>query len=133
MTRFCDNGDGTVTDSTTSLQWQRETDEVTRDYKLAEDYVHKLELGGHGDWRLPEKEELTDLALVENKQLEKVFPNLKRERYWANTKAQDLHWAENPKRIAYTVDFDPESGNYGKAIAYYNAFNYYVRAVRKAW
>ena len=132
MIRFRDNGDGTVTDNTTGLQWQREDDEVERDYKHAEGYVRKLDLGGHHDWRLPEKEELMDLAGIGHRQLQKVFPNLKAERYWAKTRAEDLYWAENPKRIAYTVDFDPESGNYGQAITYFRVYEYYVRAIREA-
>jgi len=132
MPRFRDNGDGTVTDNMTDLQWQREDDGVKRDYKHAERYVRQLNLGGHRDWHLPEKEELTDLAELGYKGIKKAFPNLKAERYWAKTSAEDLYWAENPGRIAYTVDFDPESGNYGQAITYFRAYEYYVRAVREA-
>jgi len=63
--RYTDNGDGTLTDSVTGLMWQEsygyaETGNYVTWYD-AEHYVEGLnlkQLGGHTDWRLPNKLEL---------------------------------------------------------------------------
>jgi hypothetical protein len=55
-----DNGDGTVTDSSTGLMWQK-TPECRTDWNSAIVYVRELSLGGHSDWRLPRIEELEGL------------------------------------------------------------------------
>jgi len=127
---FYDNRDGTVIETATRLQWQTNPDGVERNYDDAVEYVGKLDLGGHKDWRLPEKEELIGLTEVGYAHLQNVFSSWKAERYWANTKAVDLYWAEDPARIAYVVDFDPKSSNYGRAITYFRTYKYNVCAVR---
>lgn len=129
-TRFVDNGDGTVTDNMTGLIWQKEDDGKERNYKEALGYCESLNLGGYDDWRLPRKEELIKLAESGYEDLKRVFPNIKAERYWAKTSHEELYWAENPDKIAYTVDFDPDSSNYGAAITYFRSYEYYIRAVR---
>ncbi|GAI50960.1 unnamed protein product, partial [marine sediment metagenome] len=43
---------------------------------------------------------------------------------------EELYWAQNPDKIAYTVDFDPGSTNYGSDVTYFRTYDYYVRAVR---
>jgi hypothetical protein len=66
--RYTDNGDGTLTDSATGLMWQEsygyaETGNYVTWYD-AEHYVEGLnlkQLGGHTDWRLPNKLELQSL------------------------------------------------------------------------
>ena len=63
-----DNGDGTVTDSETSLMWKQndayqDTSRWTNWYE-AEDYIHELNLkkfAGHEDWRMPTLEEAEGL------------------------------------------------------------------------
>ncbi len=54
---FTDNGDGTVTDNNTGLQWQK-SDGGEMTVENAASYVKTLSLGGHGDWRLPTNREL---------------------------------------------------------------------------
>jgi hypothetical protein len=130
--RFIDNGDETVTDTLTDLRWQKKDDGIERNYKDAKRYTKELRLAGYHDWRLPQKEELIELAKVGYKTLEQVFPNIKAERYWANTTRRELDWAQNPDKIAYTVDFDPKSANYATNVTYFRSYDYYVRAVRKA-
>jgi hypothetical protein len=129
--KFIDNGDETVTDAATGLQWQKQDDGVERNYKDAQRYTRGLHLAGYNDWRLPQKEELMDLAKAGYKTLKQVFPNIKAERYWAKTSRKELQWAQNPDKIAYTVDFDPNA-NYGADVTYFRSYDYYVRAVRKA-
>lgn len=128
--RLVDNKDGTVTDQLTGLLWQRAEDGTGRYYEEALTYCQSLDLAAHHDWRLPRKEELAELATVGFETLKKVFPDLNKERYWAHTMVDELYGAEAPERIAYTIDFDPSSGNYGHPITYFRTYRYYVRAVR---
>ncbi|NSW54250.1 MAG: HEAT repeat domain-containing protein [Anaerolineae bacterium] len=124
------NNDGTVTDTRSGLLWQQADDGGERTYEDALTYCRSLRIAGHDDWRLPTKEELNELASVSPGTLKKKFPDIIRGRYWAHTAISELNWAEAPERIAYTVDFDPESGNYRKPITYFKTYSYHVRAVR---
>ena len=128
--RFNDNMDGTVTDNVMDLIWQKEEDGIRRDYKNALQYCENLNSGGYNDWRLPQKEELIKMAEFGYENLKRVFLFIKDERYWAKTKQEELQWAQNPDKIAYTVDFDPESSNYAEDKTYFRSNDYYVRAVR---
>jgi hypothetical protein len=126
------NGNGTLSDKQTGLMWQLDDDGIQRSYEEATGYCQTLELAGHNDWRLPNKEELLTLAAYDFDTLKQAFLQIKSERYWANTTMDELYWAEAPDRIAYTVDFDPNSGNYKQPITYFKRYSYYVRAVRNA-
>jgi hypothetical protein len=59
---FHDNGDGTVSDSTTGLVWQQESTVGEHDWALAQDLCSNLQLGSHDDWRLPEVWELFSIV-----------------------------------------------------------------------
>jgi hypothetical protein len=124
-----DNGDGTISDSHTGLMWQQAENGEEMNYEDAVAFCEGLTLAGHGDWRLPTKEELVALAQVGDEPLRTFFPGLQQERYWAFTRHSELAWAESPDRIAYTVDFDPDSGNYCRPTTYFRAYKYFVRAV----
>ena len=52
-----DNGDGTITDYTTGLMWQK-TDGGEMTNENAVTYCTNLSLGGYSDWRLPTSQEL---------------------------------------------------------------------------
>lgn len=66
--RFTDNQDGTISDRVTGLMWQEgysyvETGSYINWYE-ANEYIQKLnqeKLGGHTDWRLPDKLEIQSL------------------------------------------------------------------------
>ena len=66
--RFCDNGDGTVTDKETSLMWSQ-TDAYQDTSKwfnwfMAEDYIKSLntkKFAGYINWRMPNIEEAETL------------------------------------------------------------------------
>lgn len=68
FSRYSDNGDGTLTDSATGLMWQEsyaysETGNYINWYDAGE-YIEDLNrrpLGGHADWRLPNKLEVQTL------------------------------------------------------------------------
>lgn len=128
--RFIDNDDGTVTDALTALQWQKEDDGVERNYEDGRRYAKELRLAGYDDWRLPRKEELMELAKLAHAALRQIFPNTKADGYWAETGREEFHWAESPDEIAYTVEFDAASANYGADVTYPRSYGYYVRAVR---
>jgi hypothetical protein len=125
-----DNADGTLTDESSGLMWQADEDGEEKKYGQALAYCQMLELAGYDDWRLPKKEELQVLARFEYQDLQKLLPDIQEERYWAESPEDELYWAENPGKIAYTVDFDPGSSNYGRGITYFRIYSYYVRAVR---
>jgi hypothetical protein len=65
VNNFTDNGDGTITDAATSLQWTKADSEQGMDWehalawaqqKNAENYL------GHSDWRLPDVKELQSIV-----------------------------------------------------------------------
>jgi len=68
MERYTDNRDGTISDTRTGLMWEEgyaynETGNYV-DWYDANDYIDRLnekQLGGHTDWRLPDKLELQSL------------------------------------------------------------------------
>ena len=59
---FVDNGDGTITDTSTGLMWEKSTDKNTYNWIQAIAYCDNLTLGGHSDWRLPTRNELQSLV-----------------------------------------------------------------------
>lgn len=120
-----DNGDGTVTDTTTGLVWQQaEAGAMT--WEAALTYCEDLELAGHDDWRLPNRSELQ--SIVDYQTFHPaidaaVFPGAMAAAYWSSTS-----YADNPVH-AWQVDFNDgsvcgEVGLYGKSVSYF------VRAVR---
>jgi hypothetical protein len=62
--RYFSNGDGTVTDNTTQLMWQKGDDGTERNWADAGQYCANLILAGHDDWRLPLVGELGGLLPV---------------------------------------------------------------------
>ncbi len=59
---FVDNGDGTVTDGSTTLMWAQSDDAVELDWEDALAYANASELGGYSDWRLPNVKELQSIV-----------------------------------------------------------------------
>jgi hypothetical protein len=59
---FIDNGDGTVTDTTSGLMWQQATAYGPFRLYQAIPYCSNLELAGYTDWRLPALDELLSLV-----------------------------------------------------------------------
>jgi len=51
---YVDNGDGTVTDTSTDLMWQQADDSNLRLFLDAYQYCEDLVLAGYDDWRMPE-------------------------------------------------------------------------------
>lgn len=119
---FVDNGDGTVTDTTTGLMWQQETG-GKMEWESAISYCEALETGGHTDWRLPTIKELQTIADY-NRYSPAIdtgyFPNTFSSFYWAATTDS------SNSSLAWGIYLD-----YGHAKRNKKGYNnYYVRAVR---
>ena len=59
---FVENGDGTVSDLSTGLMWQKEDSKQGMDWEQALQYAQQLELAGYDDWRLPSAKELQSIV-----------------------------------------------------------------------
>ena len=85
---FMVNGDGTVTDTVTGLQWQQ-TDGGEMTVENAALYCDSLTLGGYTDWRLPTPHEAFSILnhQANNPALDtKVFTKTAAEYWWTNAK-----------------------------------------------
>lgn len=89
---FQDNGDGTVTDSTTGLTWEQEPSPDNFTWTQAIVYCDELELAGHDDWRMPSAKELFSISnfstgwpYVDTQYFSLTSERLtKHEQYWSN-------------------------------------------------
>jgi hypothetical protein len=136
---FADNGDGTVTDKTTGLIWQKQDDGIPRNWKAAVGYCDDLSLGGHDDWRLPSKKELisiidygrTDPAINAD-----YFPDTKRGWYWTSTlRAIDTYYAwsifsANGRIHGNHISGGTPFANPGRVFGGLKSGDFYARCVR---
>ncbi len=109
-----DNKNGTVTDTRTSLMWQKAT-AGPMDWDTAMSYASGLSLGGHSGWRLPNKDELQALYHSPCKSMMEVVLS----DYWSSTPYADDTLG------AWLVGFF-----HGYVYLDYKSSSYYVRAVR---
>ncbi|MDP2647071.1 MAG: DUF1566 domain-containing protein [Desulfobacterales bacterium] len=120
--RYTNNGDGTVTDSTTGLMWQQAKASGEQTRAQAFFYTESLALGGYDDWRLPTIKELASLANFDRRNPAvdvTYFPDTVSSYYWSSTT-----YAGDTSN-AWRVDFYD-----GYVINGNKSFSYYVRAVR---
>jgi hypothetical protein len=120
------NGDGTVTDTATSLIWQQGyAGEMT--WEAALSYAESLNLAGYDDWRLPNITELQSIVDY-NRYLpcinSTVFPNTAQySYYWSSTTSANIKTIGAALGVSfYIYGF----GNVGKSVDNAEA----VRAVR---
>jgi len=59
---FIDNGNGTISDTSTGLMWHKATAPGIYTWKQALSYCESLILAGQDDWRLPNKNELQSIV-----------------------------------------------------------------------
>jgi|GEM_PF-5512599 len=121
---FVDNGNGTVTDTTTGLMWQQATGNngAPMTWKAALAYCASLSLAGYADWRLPNIKELDSLADLSrnNPAIDtNVFLDTKLDKYWSSSTSASF------ARNAWRVDFSNGTGTHLS-----KSDSYYVRAVR---
>ena len=118
---YVDNGDGTVTDTSTSLMWQKATSYTYWEQALS--YCENLSLAGYNDWRLPtikELQSLVDYSRVHPAINTTFFPDTISSVYWSSTSSEDYPYS------AWEIDF---SGGY-VWITQKDHIAFYVRAVR---
>jgi hypothetical protein len=63
---FKDNGDGTVIDSASGLQWMQADSGTGKNWQEALAYCENLSLADHTDWRLPNAKELHSIVDYSN-------------------------------------------------------------------
>jgi hypothetical protein len=127
--RLVDNGDNTVTDTKTGLQWVKDHNVLggkfsgEMNHKTAQEECKKLNVGGKKDWRLPTREEL--LSIVDltrrNPAVDPKFANTKSSWYWTSTPVAGY------SSVAWCVGFD-----YGGVYSNGKDNTNYVRPVRSS-
>jgi len=83
-----DNGDETVSDTTTGLMWQQATAANMMDWQNALSYCEDLSHAGYTDWRLPnhlESDSLADLTRQDPAVNTDFFPDTYSWNYWSST------------------------------------------------
>ncbi|MBF0099455.1 MAG: DUF1566 domain-containing protein [Desulfobacterales bacterium] len=116
---YTDNGNGTITDETTGLMWQKTDDGTSRSLNDALVYCENLSFAGYSDWRLPNVNELLSISDTRyNPAIDPIFICLSAG-YWSSSTL--VLSADN----AWYVDF-----NNGNDISGKITNSYYVRAVR---
>ena len=119
--RFADNGDGTVTDTSSGLMWMRcalgqtwadgacTGEATTYAWTSLEPAATAINEGGQhffSDWRVPG---LRDLAMIAERECQDprinltVFPNTPATFYWTSTEREN-----DPEDRAYALSFGPE-------------------------
>lgn len=120
------NTNGTVIDNVTGLMWQRQDDNVTRDWAAVWTYCAGLTLATFTDWRLPTKQELQTLIDYgrSNPAIDSIaFPGTEASGYWSSTSD-----ASGGGLYSWVVNFS--NGYVNSYNEYNNSSSYYVRCVR---
>jgi len=120
--QLIDNNDGTVTDQSTCLVWQKRSSGKKMNWMKALNYCERLELARKMDWRLPSVEELRSIADYSRYKPSistKLFPNTKSASYWTATSHPTL--AKKARLINFYDGGDGSNEKYSR---------HYVRAVR---
>ncbi len=119
--RFIDNGDGTVTDTSRKLMWQKGDNGKEATFEQAQEYCRNLRLGGHTDWRLPGPGEHETAAAVEL-----MMPVHSPSAY----ARFDLYWSSDPT-VLIPFNYHPSRGaEVSRAYPARKGDRAYVRAVR---
>jgi hypothetical protein len=125
---FIDNGNGTVSDTSTGLMWQQDTAKDGQGnydvmvWEEALNYCETLMLGGYSDWRLPTIKELRSLADCSryNPSISTTyFPDTFSFSYWSSTtyvNTPALAWSINFASCNMTCDFKLPSEQYVRAV-----------------
>ncbi len=126
INNFVDNGDGTITDQSTGVIWQKADSEQGMIWEDALSYAENLNLAGYDDWRLPNAKELQsiidysrcpdtsssaaidpifNISSITNEAGETDYPF-----FWTST--THIHYPENGESAAYL--------SFGRALGYWN-------------
>ena len=123
-TDYVINNELTVLDKVTGLEWQRQDDNVLRDWNESLDYCSDLSLGGKTDWHLPDilqLQSILDYGQSASPLISAtVFPDTESEDYWSAS------IGSSESRFAWGASFD--IGFIGQRD---KSNDYYVRCVRQ--
>ncbi len=138
---YKDNGNGTVTDNTTGLMWQKNENPSFYNWYQASGKYHatynpssqnvcgSLNVGSYSDWRLPTKKEL--LSIVDSEIPPSgptidaaFFPDTYAAFYWSSTTAS------RDRNSAWAVDFLDGTAASGDKGSYNGSDGLHVRCVR---
>jgi hypothetical protein len=105
VSSFVAQGDGTVLDGGTGLQWQAVPDAAARTWTEALAYCEGLSLGGptpslHDDWRLPSVSEAMTIVFPQG--CAGAFPGSPAAHYWTSTAESDIAFALDCTRAGFT-------------------------------
>ena len=120
------NGDGTVSDSQTRLQWQKSPSDMSS-WTIATSTCAGLVLGGFDDWRLPttaELESIVDYTVSGSAIDSAIFPGTLAGGFWSAT------WYAYDSSAAWVVSFD--GGSLGNQTASKLFSSQYARCVRSS-
>ena len=107
---FVDNSDGTVTDRTTALMWQKDGSSSGIKRRRALAYVKKLnkdQFAGYSDWRLPTVDELASLLRKDRTNgmhIDALF-GTKQRGCWSSDVAPDFLGSTTPLSEVWVVSF----------------------------
>ncbi|MBT8406251.1 MAG: DUF1566 domain-containing protein [Deltaproteobacteria bacterium] len=137
---FLDNGDGTVTDRTTGLIWQKSGSSRSKTWRKAELYIDKLnrnQFAGYSDWRLPTIDELA--SIIEKKDmgglhLDPLFDK-KQTHCWSADNGPELTYGSLGLFATWIVNFaegrvKQAQWATGDLARYNNLESNYIKAVR---
>ena len=114
-----------VIDTSTNLMWQDNNDSkiITKKWSDAIVYCENLNVGGYGDWHLPNINELFKLEDMSkyDPSVNSVFKNIGSFSYWSSTTVP------GNSNGAYTAEF-----LHSRIVAYLKTSSYYVSCVRFA-
>jgi serine/threonine protein kinase len=102
LSRFMDNGDGTVTDTQTGLMWTKNANPIGRlNWNNAMRTVANFKISGFFDWQLPSKDELVVLsnAMKDGH----PFTGVQSSYYWSSTSYELVGWAR--RSLAVSSDY----------------------------
>jgi formylglycine-generating enzyme required for sulfatase activity len=111
-------GNGTFTDASSGLMWQKDDDGETRTKEEAVAYCRGLKLAGFADWRLPTLQEFQALARAASGNELGVVAHF-------SLSASDVYWTATPgpqSNVSHVAD----------GTTMFNTNKYPVRAVRRA-
>ncbi|UMB59326.1 DUF1566 domain-containing protein [Lutibacter sp. A80] len=120
---FIDNGDGTISDLSTGLMWQKADDGISRDWSTSLAYAENLTLGNKSDWRLPNAKELQSIVdytrslqttnspainpVFETSEIKDADGNINYPFFWTSTTHKD---GRNPYSSAVYIAFGEGQG-----------------------
>lgn len=126
--RFVVQEEGTITETTAGVMWQRGEPEKMG-WKEATAYCAALELAGFTDWRLAQRKELFGLVTKEKKKPRidtEAFPDAQPEKYWTGAERTPQSPEDELVWGGYYVDFKKGKEHYAP---YHKKYRF--RCVRK--